>query len=172
VANHHLLFADLSVRHEAGETSEVAVLPKYKRVILDEAHDIEEVASSYFGVATSYHGIMRALHKLYRVTKEGKFTGVLPFTMATVQQAANKISRSLIDKFRHQIELVCEPSIGQVEFRLKELMDQLFHWVSGKGNKSSGPSGESFSEIKLRLTPAVMKDKTFQELTTQLVHFC
>jgi len=167
IANHHLLFADLSVRQESGESSEVAVLPKYHRVILDEAHDVEEVASSYFGAATSYHGILRTLHKLYRV-KEAKTTGVLPFTMAKMQMAAGKINRSLIDKFRQQIEAVCEPSVGQLEFRVKELMDQLYYWVSGKGNRGGAAGGENFSEIKLRLTPAVVKDKTFEELTTKL----
>ncbi len=167
IANHHLLFADLSVRQESGESSEIAVLPKYQRVIFDEAHDIEEVASSYFGVVTSHHAILRALHKLYRV-KDAKTTGVLPFTMAKVQKAAGKISRSLIDKFRQQIEMVCEPSVGHVEFRLKELMDQLFFWVSGKGNKASATTSEYSPEIKLRLTSQVVKDKIFQEIATQL----
>jgi len=164
IANHHLLFADLSVRQESGESSEVAVLPKYQRIIFDEAHDIEEVASNYFGAAASYHGILRTLHKLYRV-KDTKFTGVLPFTMAKMQKAAGKVSRSLLDKFRQQIEMVCEPAVGHVEFRLKDLMDQLFLWVSSKGNKPSSTSGENFSEIKLRLTPAVVQDKSFQEIT-------
>ncbi|MCI0692899.1 DEAD/DEAH box helicase family protein [candidate division KSB1 bacterium] len=165
VANHHLLFADLSVRHEAGESSEVAVLPKYQRVILDEAHDVEEVASSYFGAATSYHSILRTLHKVYRVGKDGKSTGVLPFTMAKMQMSAHHISRSLIDKFREQIERVCEPAVDHVDFRLKELMDYLFLWVSNRGNKSSA---ENFSEVKLRLTPPVVKDKTYQEIITKL----
>lgn len=168
IANHHLLFADLAVRLEAGESSEVAVLPKYQRVILDEAHDVEEVASSYFGAATSYHSIMRTLHKIYRVGKDGKSTGVLPFTMAKMQMSAHRLSRSLIDKFRQQIELVCEPSVGHVEYRLKELMDYLFLWVSNRGNKSGAAGSENFSEIKLRLTPQVVKDKTFQEIITKL----
>ena len=166
IANHHLLFADLAVRQESAESSEVAVLPKYQRVILDEAHDVEEVASSYFGAATSYHGILRTLHKLYRV-KEAKTTGVLPFTMAKMQKAAGRLSRSLIDKFRQQIEMVCEPAVGQLEHRVKDLMDQLFHWAAGKGNRSAA-GGENFSETKLRLTPAVVKDKAFADLTGKL----
>ncbi|MDZ7289891.1 MAG: DEAD/DEAH box helicase [candidate division KSB1 bacterium] len=167
VANHHLLFADLSVRQEAGESSEVAVLPKYHRVILDEAHDIEEVASSYFGAATSYHGILRTLHKLYRL-KEDKPTGILPFTMAKIQKSAGRLSRSLIDKFRQQIEMVCVPAVGDLESRLKDLMEQLFLWVVSRGNKGGTATGENFSEIKLRLTPAVVKDKTYQGIATRL----
>jgi ATP-dependent DNA helicase DinG len=85
--------------------------------------------------------------------------------MAKMQMSANRISRSLIDKFREQIERVCEPAVDTVEYRLKELMDYLFLWVSNRGNKSNS---ENFSEIKLRMTPQVVKEKTFQEIITKL----
>lgn len=49
VVNHHLLFADMSVR----EGGFGAVLPDYDYVIFDEAHEIENVATSYFGVEVS-----------------------------------------------------------------------------------------------------------------------
>jgi ATP-dependent DNA helicase DinG len=45
VVNHHLFFADLALRNGAYG----AVLPDYAAVILDEAHQIEDVASEYFG---------------------------------------------------------------------------------------------------------------------------
>jgi ATP-dependent DNA helicase DinG len=44
VVNHHLFFADLALRNGAYG----AVLPDYAAVILDEAHQIEDVASEYF----------------------------------------------------------------------------------------------------------------------------
>lgn len=49
IVNHHLLFADMSVR----EGGFGAVIPEYDRVILDEAHEIEHVATSYFGMEMS-----------------------------------------------------------------------------------------------------------------------
>jgi len=48
VVNHHLFFADLAVRSAYG-----AVLPDYDRVIFDEAHLLEEVATQYFGTQVS-----------------------------------------------------------------------------------------------------------------------
>lgn len=49
VVNHHLFFADLSLRQQAyGE-----VLPRYHAVIFDEAHKIEEVATQHFGLSLS-----------------------------------------------------------------------------------------------------------------------
>jgi ATP-dependent DNA helicase DinG len=49
VVNHHLFFADLALRNGAYG----AVLPDYAAVILDEAHQIEDVASEYFGAQVS-----------------------------------------------------------------------------------------------------------------------
>jgi ATP-dependent DNA helicase DinG len=49
VVNHHLLFADLLVREGAyGQ-----VLPEYDDLVVDEAHQIEEVATQYFGLSVS-----------------------------------------------------------------------------------------------------------------------
>ena len=50
IVNHHLFFADLSLRddnHEGG------ILPEYHAVVFDEAHEIEDVAGQYFGVTIS-----------------------------------------------------------------------------------------------------------------------
>ncbi len=53
VVNHHLFFADLALRNGAYG----AVLPDYAAVILDEAHQIEDVASEYFGTGASNYQI-------------------------------------------------------------------------------------------------------------------
>ncbi len=50
LVNHHLFFADLSMRtSRAG----VEVLPDHEAVIFDEAHAIEDVATEYFGLQVS-----------------------------------------------------------------------------------------------------------------------
>lgn len=49
IVNHHLLFADLMVR--GGSYGEV--IPDYDYVVLDEAHQIEDVATHYFGLVVS-----------------------------------------------------------------------------------------------------------------------
>jgi ATP-dependent DNA helicase DinG len=53
VVNHHLFFADLSLRN--GNYG--SVLPDYTAVILDEAHLIEDVASEYFGSQVSNYQV-------------------------------------------------------------------------------------------------------------------
>jgi ATP-dependent DNA helicase DinG len=45
IVNHHLFFADLAIRQEDFGS----ILPEYSAVVFDEAHEIEDVASDYFG---------------------------------------------------------------------------------------------------------------------------
>jgi ATP-dependent DNA helicase DinG len=53
IVNHHLLFADAALRRNAyGE-----VIPDCQHAVLDEAHQLEDVATQYFGVAVSTWGV-------------------------------------------------------------------------------------------------------------------
>jgi ATP-dependent DNA helicase DinG len=49
IVNHHLFFADLALRQ--GDFG--SVLPDYSIVIFDEAHELEDIATQYFGVMAS-----------------------------------------------------------------------------------------------------------------------
>lgn len=51
IVNHHLFFADLALRQDDFGS----ILPDYSAVIFDEAHEIEDVASDYFGRQLSAH---------------------------------------------------------------------------------------------------------------------
>ncbi|MBI5575372.1 MAG: ATP-dependent DNA helicase [Deltaproteobacteria bacterium] len=51
VVNHHLFFADLALRSKAEGAPDILPLPD--AVVIDEAHGMEEVASSFFGVTVS-----------------------------------------------------------------------------------------------------------------------
>jgi ATP-dependent DNA helicase DinG len=53
IVNHHLFFADAAVREMASGAPDAGVLPEAAAVIFDEAHELEEVASSYFGRSLS-----------------------------------------------------------------------------------------------------------------------
>ena len=53
IVNHHLFFADLAIKQQAGAAPDAGVLPDAGIVIFDEAHELEDVASSYFGISLS-----------------------------------------------------------------------------------------------------------------------
>src|SRR5882762_6632992 len=73
VVNHHLLASDLAVRMASDNWQEAAVLPPYRRLVLDEAHHLEDVAAHHLGTQVSMLGVQRLLSRL---EKNGR--GLLP----------------------------------------------------------------------------------------------
>lgn len=70
IVNHHLFFADLALRQKGyGE-----VLPRYEAVIFDEAHQLEEVATQYFGTMVSNYRLeefARDIHRELTISRRG-----------------------------------------------------------------------------------------------------
>jgi ATP-dependent DNA helicase DinG len=52
VVNHHLLLADLALRR-GKRGAHASVLPAYDALVFDEAHQVEDVATDFFGVRVS-----------------------------------------------------------------------------------------------------------------------
>jgi len=53
IVNHHLFFADLGIKQQSEYAPDAGILPEVGTVIFDEAHELEDVAGSYFGVSVS-----------------------------------------------------------------------------------------------------------------------
>lgn len=67
VANHALLFSDLVLKDEGAQ-----LMPDYRYIIIDEAHNIERVAEDHFGINISNHRIRFLLDGLYNArTRKG-----------------------------------------------------------------------------------------------------
>jgi ATP-dependent DNA helicase DinG len=67
IVNHHLLFADAAVRQNAyGE-----VIPAFSRAILDEAHQLEDVATQYFGYSVSNYRVEDLARDVERLVAAG-----------------------------------------------------------------------------------------------------
>lgn len=78
VVNHHLLLSDLELKQKLGQMSQISILPSYTRVIVDEAHNIEDVATDFFTKSVSAQGVKKLLSKLY-TTRRKKQRGYLHF---------------------------------------------------------------------------------------------
>src|SRR5690606_35945992 len=61
-------FADLALRQQG-----VGFLPKYDHVVLDEAHNVEDVASEHFGLSLPEGRIWRLLGSLYHTRRQRGF---------------------------------------------------------------------------------------------------
>jgi len=60
VANHALMFSDLALKEQS-----VSLLPEYKFVVIDEAHNIERVAENHFGIDVSNYRLDYLLNGLH-----------------------------------------------------------------------------------------------------------
>jgi ATP-dependent DNA helicase DinG len=68
IVNHHLLCADAAVRQsEYGE-----VIPACAHVVIDEAHQLEDVATQYFGVAVSNYRVDELCHDAEAAVAQGQ----------------------------------------------------------------------------------------------------
>ena len=116
VANHHLLFADLSVRIATRNFSGPAVLPAYRHLILDEAHNVEDAATSHLGLETTRTGIFRLLARLDR-----RGRGVL----AAVQEALTEEGRGRLSatQLRGRIEERVRPAVDEARSQLTRFFD-------------------------------------------------
>ena len=93
VVNHHLLCADAAVRQSAyGE-----VIPECQHVVVDEAHQLEDVATQYFGVAVSSYRCEELARDADRLIAAGVTGAHGPELSATVQRLRERAG----DFFRH-----------------------------------------------------------------------
>ncbi|MFZ5625517.1 MAG: JAB domain-containing protein, partial [Gemmatimonadota bacterium] len=98
VVNHHLLAADLAVRRAQDNWEDAAVLPPYRRLILDEAHHLEDVAANHLGTHVSSHGIRRLLNRFER---NGK--GLVPTLALELAASRDLLSKASLDLIREQL---------------------------------------------------------------------
>ncbi|MFQ5709872.1 MAG: helicase C-terminal domain-containing protein [bacterium] len=153
VANHHLLFADLAVRAAHG-ASENAVLPKYDRIVFDEAHNIEDVATNYFGVSVTYLGLLRLLNRIYH-RKGSEEKGLLPFLSGKLTFYAHALPHARLLKAQEFIQEISIASLEDLKLLLTETMEQIFFIVQRMCETK-------FYETKLRLTASLIQSQEWQ----------
>ncbi len=76
VVNHHLLFSDLAIRLRGTGFEATAVLPPFQHVVFDEAHHLENSATSYFSQSFSPQALEKQCSRLHR-RRRGRDLGLL-----------------------------------------------------------------------------------------------
>lgn len=83
IVNHHLLCADASVR----QSSYGEVIPECHYAVLDEAHQLEDVATQYFGIAVSNYRV----DDVVRDTERALNLGAIEDTDSEIRRAARNV---------------------------------------------------------------------------------
>jgi ATP-dependent DNA helicase DinG len=96
IVNHHLFFADLSIKQQAAGAPDAGILPEAAAVIFDEAHELEDVASQYFGIALSnarFDELARDTESMLRA--KGVSTSAIESATQTVRERSKLFFASL-----------------------------------------------------------------------------
>jgi ATP-dependent DNA helicase DinG len=136
IVNHHLFFADLSIKLEAEGAPDAGVLPECGAVIFDESHELEEVAGNYFGISVSNlrmdeltRDVERLLQreKLYTPQMSGAIQSVRERSQLFFSLLPASEGRFAFDSRREFLEENGEEflALNQAIYRLGAELDQL-----------------------------------------------
>ena len=120
VVNHHLLTADLAIRQASDNWQDAAVLPPYQRLILDEAHHLEDVAAGHLGIQVSSRSVRRLLARFER---NGR--GLAPTLAHELVGRADQLSRASLDLLRERLLPAVADARRATDALFKRLSDRL-----------------------------------------------
>ena len=105
VTNHHLLFSDIALRMMMSDNPGSGVLPEYDYLILDEAHNIPDVAEEHLGYSAGLANIQRACGELVAIEGPRRGRGGLLFNLrAMVFTAEAEIEDSIVQSIASYID--------------------------------------------------------------------
>jgi ATP-dependent DNA helicase DinG len=137
VVNHHLFFADLALRtSSAGEVAGAEVIPRYDAVIFDEAHAIEDIATTFFGASLSNHRLRDLARDTARAARSrAELTRILSEAAARLDERGERFFVSL--NLPDGRERVGPEVFASAEDRLDALREALDLLASATGRDES-----------------------------------
>ena len=117
VVNHHLLMSDVAVRRVQQNWHDVAVLPPYSRLVVDEGHHLEEAAAAHLGSTVTRRGWQRLFARLDR--RGGK--GLLARLTQALGSADGLLGAATLDLLRTSVT----PAVAAARERGELVFDML-----------------------------------------------
>ena len=104
ILNHHMFFADLSIRNEIGFNTEYSILPNYDIVVFDEAHNLEDTARNYFTYEISRYSFGRLMGSIHNTRATGKNNaGALTKLLGYLNENLSQENYVRIDDMKEEI---------------------------------------------------------------------
>lgn len=170
IVNHHLLFSDLAIK-SASESSEAGILPPFKRVIFDEAHHLNDAATSHFGMRATKFGILRVIRRLKRKGKGGQGKGLIYYTAALATKLVKLYRKGVVNDLLRKVEELLSTKVDTLDQYVGDSFDALYTFCLTVAQEKEGGK----EEINLRITEDIIKregwenvDKKFSILRIRL----
>jgi len=160
IVNHHLLFSDLAIRGETGRYNEAAIMPAYSHIILDEAHNVEEVATEYFGTQISRLGLLRLLGRFYSLKDREKIRerGLLPFLLAKLKSAEKQIPLKDYLRLIERVQQHLIPQRDNLAFAVENSFGEIATFFQSAAQSRADPKAEA----KIRFTHELRRHPQWQ----------
>ncbi|BBA68905.1 putative ATP-dependent helicase DinG [Geobacter sulfurreducens] len=155
VVNHSLLMADLALRQEAGYRS-TAILPPFERLIVDEGHHLEDVATGHLSAQVSRTGLLKLLGRLQnpRKPQRGLLSQFSAGLVREMPEALDELYRELAER----IDGTLIPRRQQLTDGVTRAMDAIGIALVGHLSERGGTTGER----KLRVTPSLFGSRLWR----------
>lgn len=103
IVNHHMFFADLAIRKEAGFDTDFSILPNYHILVFDEAHNIEDTARSYFTYEISRYNFGKLIGNIYNRRIERNKSTILTKMLVFLNENLDQEKYVKIDELKDEI---------------------------------------------------------------------
>jgi len=165
IVNHSLLLSDLAVRRSTGNYTMAAVLPPYSRVVLDEAHHLEEVATRNLAQQVTRSGLRKMLTRLHRKDSaggKGALGSFLDAVDALTRDHLIDLSNPVILRIATELAPAVHDLRDTLDFLFSDFCNQFLH----AARIDRVPSHE---ELKIRLTPMLRADRVWLDECERLL---
>lgn len=163
VVNHHLLCADLSCRMESSESDNPGILPLYHRVVLDEAHHLEDVATEHFAIKVNYLDLQHQLARLYQEKKGQKQTGKLMLLKQKLIEDFLMKEDTAVHSLLSRLELELPSEKQNLQRMLKATFDNVALFLTDVMRGKTSKEEEGPAELKLRLRDQISDHPYWQK---------
>ncbi|NLC71327.1 MAG: helicase [Desulfuromonadaceae bacterium] len=161
VANHALVLTDLAIRVHSGNYSSAAILPPCERLILDEAHHLEDVATRFFSLEVSRFSFARPLNRLRHPRKTDKgFLPKLLLKLATLLPAHENVLYARLFERIQTLSGECGELHGAAVSELEGVAEQLLAFLDR-------PKKEG-EELRFRITDSFAASATWGMIRQRL----
>lgn len=159
VVNHALLLSDIVLRKETGYDA-TAILPPFTRLIFDEGHHLEDVATSHLSLIIARSGILKQLQRL--VPQKANRAGLLTIISSRIARGLPESEDGLYSELSGLLESHLLPKAHD----LSGLTEQTMDWLAFSVEHDTG--GLAGREQKLRITPEVERTAFWPECRQRL----
>lgn len=167
VCNHHILMADLVLRLETNNYTASAILPPFQRLIIDEAHNLEDVATGYLGIRLARRGMRQLLGRIYASPPKRRATGILALVLRNLVTCDRQLETPALARAVDFVEHTLIPLINDVRQRVDMNCAMVFEGTLECLERAVLKPGE---EVPLRITPVVEAHPFYETTLVESVH--